>query len=267
MAEELEILQPDSRHIGKNCIYCDKTLAAGDEIVECPRCHQIHHVDCWKNNGGCARRGCPQIAQSIVGQRPAGDGPPPPIPRKYIFAGIGIVLILIIAWIFWPKPPDPAAGRSKIYVLVEASFDEQEQLEQIVSDFNDTNEEIYIELQTSTVTMIENQLLVRMAAGDAPDIFALPYHRFESMHTQIGAMYPLGDESNPAYGVQHPSQLRVMSIFVYTEHPEETMTVFKYLLTEMPRQDLTDLKKQNNIVDPRFMLDIDTFLEMYPEET
>ena len=113
--------------------------------------------------------------------------------------------------------------------------------------------------------MIENQIIVRMVAGEAPDIFSLPYHHFETMNAEIGAMYPLGDDLNPAYGVQHPSQLRALSIFVYTKYPTEALTVFKYLLSEMPRLDLTELKKQNNIMEPEFLIDIDSFLEIYSE--
>jgi len=260
--EKIEILAANAPHIGKKCIYCEKEFAANDEVVECPRCHQLHHVDCWKANGGCARRGCPQVAQTIIGEPPAGDGPPPSMSRKHLLMIVGAVLAIVLVSILWPKSPDPAAGRIKIQVLLEASFPEQMELQQIINDFNATNTEIYIDLQTTTLSAIENQLLARMAAGDAPDIFSLPYARFERMQQELGAMYPLGDSKYPAYGVQHPSQLRVLSIFVYTEHPQEALTVLRYLVSEMPRQDLTELKEQNRIIDPELMLDIDTFLSL-----
>lgn len=262
MNEKLQTLNSGSDYIGKKCIRCGKELAENDQVVCCPRCHQIHHVECWKDNGGCARRGCPQVAKTITSERPKGDGPPPPMSLKQILAIVGIIVVVIIATVVWPKPPDPAAGRTKIYVLVEASLDEQSALESLVSDFNNSNEEIYIELQTSVASMIENQLIVRMGAGDAPDIFSLPYDRFETMLDQIGAMYQLGGESNPIYGVQHPSQLRVLCVFVYTEHPTEAITVLRYLLSEMPQQDLTELKEQAHILDPEYMTDIDTFLSI-----
>ena len=262
MEEKLEILDAESRHLGKTCAKCEQKLEINDEIVECPRCHVVHHADCWKRNGGCGRLGCPQVAKAVVGERPVGDGPPPPIPRHKILIGVGIALAIILAAVFWPKPPEPAAGRTKIHVLFTASFDEQNELSRIINDFNANSEDIYIVLETTTRSMIENQLMVRMAAGDAPDIFALPYDRFEIMLDNIGAMYPIGKGPNPAYCVQHPSQLSVISIFVYTKHPEEAQTVLRYLLQEMPRIDLTELKQQAHILNPNHMIDIDTFLSL-----
>ncbi|HHT37628.1 MAG: RING finger protein [Candidatus Wallacebacter cryptica] len=262
MVEKLEVLTEDSRHVGKSCAKCEQKLEIGAEIVECPRCHAVHHADCWKQNGGCGRRGCAQVAKAVVGEKSAGDGPPPPIPPHRILLGLGIVLAVILVSILWPEPPDPAAGRTKIYVLFEASLDEQNELNRIINDFNAESSDIYIELQTSSRSMIENQLVVRMAGGDAPDIFALPYDRYEAMLDQIGAMYQLGDSDNPVYGVQHPSQLRVISIFVHTPHPYEAVEVLRYLLQEMPRRDLTELKEQAHILDPEYMVDVDTFLSL-----
>ncbi len=262
MEEKLEVLDAQSRHVGKTCPRCEKELAVDDQIVECPRCHMVHHADCWKENGGCARRGCPQVAKVVVGERRTGDGPPPPISPQHLMIAVGVIIVLILASILWPKPSDPAAGRIKITVLLEASFEEQNQLNRIINDFNSTNEEIYIELQTSTHSMIENQLFVRMAAGEAPDIFSLPYDRFETIQTELGAMYPLGDATDRAYGVQHPTQLRVISIFVHTKHPDAAITVLRYLLTEMPRRDLAAFKEEAHILDPELMLDIDTFLNL-----
>lgn len=261
MAEKIDVINSDSKHIDKECINCNETFIENDEIVECPRCHQIHHVDCWKARGGCARHGCPQAAKNVVDPPSDGDGLPPPVSRKIIFSGIGIVLAIILTSVLWPEAPDPAAGRSKIYVLVEASWEEQEKLNEIVATFNEVSEDTYIELQTTTASAIETQIVTRMIAGDAPDIFSLPYYQFEAMQQEVGAMYQLGDKDNPAYGVQHPSQFRVLSIFVYTDYPEKTLEVFEYLLTEMPRIDLTEQKRQNRIIDPEFMLDIDEFLK------
>jgi len=262
MEEKLEVLDPQSRFIGRKCPRCEQEFAAGDEVVECPRCHMVHHAACWKENGGCARRGCPQVAKTVVGERRTGDGPPPPLNPKYVMLAVGVVIALIVLTIIWPKPSDPAAGRIKISVLLEASFDELTQLNQIVGEFNSTSDEIYIELQTTSLSMIENQLFTRMAAGEAPDIFSLPYDRFERIQEELGAMYPLGDGTNRFYGVQHPSQLRVLSIFVYTKHPDAAITVLRYLLEEMPRRDLAEFKAQAHIIDPERMMDIDTFLSL-----
>ena len=78
MQEKLEVLSPDSTQVGRPCNLCAAPLAPGDEVVECPRCHKFHHADCWKAKGGCATTGCPQVAEAVVGEKPKGDGPPPP---------------------------------------------------------------------------------------------------------------------------------------------------------------------------------------------
>lgn len=258
-SEQIVILDSESRHIGKECIKCQEKFVENDEIVECPRCHQLHHVDCWKAQGGCGRYGCPQIAKTVIDTSPKGDGPPPSIPRKYIYAGITVALVIILTMIFWPKPPDPAAGRTKVVALIEAGLEEVEELNRIVDQFNNTSEEIYIVLQTTSVTLLEQQLMVRAAAGDAPDIFSLPYNRYETF-LNLDAFYPLGIEEEPYYGVEHPSKLRTLHIFFATKHPEESIKVLKYLVTEMPRQDLSLLKEQTGLIVPDTVLDIESFL-------
>ena len=52
VVEKLEVLTEDSRHVGKSCAKCEQKLEIGAEIVECPRCHAVHHADFWKQNGG-----------------------------------------------------------------------------------------------------------------------------------------------------------------------------------------------------------------------
>lgn len=257
--EQIVVLNHDSRHIGKKCVKCEEEFVENHQLVACPRCRSNHHVDCWKAGGGCGKYGCPQVARAVVDSRPVGDGPVPGVSRKYIFAGIGIGILIILAVFFWPKAPDPAAGRTKITVLIEAYFEEQDKLYQLANDFNDHNEDIYIEVQTTSVSFLEQQLMVRSAAGDAPDIFSLPYDRFE-VFLELNALYPLGTEGQPYFGVQHPSKLRTMNVFLATKHPEEAIAVLKYLLSEMPKEDLTEIKEQLDIVVPATVADIDTFL-------
>ena len=116
MEEKLEILDAQSRHVGKECSRCGKELAVDDEAVECPRCHRVHHADCWKDNGGCARRGCPQVAKAVVGERSAGDGPPPPISPQRLLIAVGVVIALIIVSII-SEISDPASAGSSAFCL------------------------------------------------------------------------------------------------------------------------------------------------------
>ena len=53
-------IKPPSKEwwAGKECPYCQTHLVAGDEVTVCRSCHQPHHSDCWRDNGGCAVFSC-----------------------------------------------------------------------------------------------------------------------------------------------------------------------------------------------------------------
>ncbi len=260
MEERLEILVQGSRHIGKECARCGEHFIENDEIVECPRCHKIHHVHCWKSKGGCARTGCPQVARTIIDDRPKGDGPLPGISPKYVFAGAGIALLIILLMTFWPKPPDPAAGRTRIVVLMESFLDEGQAFQTKIIEFNQSHPDLYIDLQTSPFSVLEQQLIARIAAGDAPDIFTLPYNRFESF-VKLEALLPIGSEDVPYYGVHHPSAFRALGIFSKTVHPKSSHDVLHYLLTHLPSRDLTEQQQQLGIQTPAYLQDTLSFLD------
>lgn len=40
------------------CLYCHGDV---DETrgPRCPECSSAHHLDCWEENGGCSKYGCP----------------------------------------------------------------------------------------------------------------------------------------------------------------------------------------------------------------
>jgi hypothetical protein len=45
-------------YIGKTCPYCQFSLKADSEVVECCACKVPHHRECWAENGGCTTFGC-----------------------------------------------------------------------------------------------------------------------------------------------------------------------------------------------------------------
>lgn len=244
MEEKLEKLQASSPQVGKKCIVCEKLVQAGEEIVDCPRCHSIHHADCWKDKGGCGKTGCRQLAINVVGEKPQGDGPPPPLPKKYVYGGIGLALILILTVFFWPKPPDPAMGRTKIQFMTEASIDEQQVIGQIVDEFNNNHPDIYIDLQMLPYGGMDTKFIVLMAAGETPDIFTMPQPR-KQMLIESNALLDLASgQDEPVYSVQHPGQLTEIGIFSQTEHVDEALEVFNYLLDNLPEADLDELRSR-----------------------
>ncbi len=214
-------------------MHCQEPLQAGDEVVECPRCHAFHHVDCWKRSGGCSRHGCPQVAKAVKGEPPKGDPPPPPVDRRFLIGGVAVGIALILAMFFWPQPPDPAAGRQKVVFMAEADFVEQEQLQNLAKEFNESQDTMFLDMQLLPYGNMEMKLIVVMAAGESPDLFTLSRPRLQQ-YAQQGALMNLGSEEEPLWGIPHPGQPRYIAMFVRPTHPEATHVVLEYLLEHLP---------------------------------
>lgn len=57
--------------LGATCPICQTTIGAGEPIMACPLCEQVHHRDCWAEVGGCATYGC-ENAPKVEKAAPAG---------------------------------------------------------------------------------------------------------------------------------------------------------------------------------------------------
>jgi hypothetical protein len=44
------------------CPYCKREIE-GPDILECPGCDTPHHLECWFENRGCTRYGCPEAPE------------------------------------------------------------------------------------------------------------------------------------------------------------------------------------------------------------
>lgn len=249
----LEKITSGSEHLGQTCIVCQQTINQQDEVVVCPRCRTIHHVDCWKGKGGCGKTGCPQIAQAVVGERPEGDGPPPPVSKWVILGGLGALIALILLSIYWPKPPDPAQGRTKIVFLGEAYYELTQEMTELANEYNEASEEIYIDLQLLPPGSVDQKLVVLIAAGEAPDVMALADDRFAYFEEQ-GALLALGEDDNgkPIYGIQHPGQLTQLAVWGSTIYPEEAQEVLHYFASRITPVDLDMLRELNLQPAPLF---------------
>lgn len=244
MTENLEKVTKGEKHLEQPCIVCQETIEKDDEVVLCPRCRSLHHVECWKDKGGCGKTGCPQIAKAIKGERPKGDGPPPPVSKKAIAAGVLAVLALIVYLVLKPAPPDPAMGRTKVVFLGESHYDLTTSMTALADDWNETNEEIYIDLQLLPSGAMEQKLVVLIAADDAPDVIAIGEERFNFFLEQE-ALLALGEDAagEPIYGIQHPAQLTQLVIWGRTEHPSEALEVLHYFKENIPPADLDLLRE------------------------
>ena len=244
MAGKTEKITTGETHAGQPCILCQKTITASDEIVICPRCRSVQHADCWKAKGGCGRAGCPQVAQAVLGDRPEGDGPPPPVSKKVIIGSVLAVALLALYIIFRPAPPDPAMGRAKVVFMGEAAYDLSEVITELADAWNASHEEIYIDLQLLPPAAMDTKLIVLIAAGEAPDVIALSEERFNFFLEQ-GALLALGQDEagSPIYGVQHPAQLSTLVVWGDTEYPEEALEVLHYFQENIPPADLDALRE------------------------
>lgn len=243
MKENLEKITQGTEHPGKSCIYCEQAINSSDQVVVCPRCRSVHHVECWKDKGGCGKTGCPQVAQAVQGDRPPGDGPPPPVSKRTIIAVASGILALILLMVFWPKPPDPAMGRTKVVVMGEAFYEVSESMEKLAEDYNATSEDIYIELQLLPAGGMDAKLIVLIAANEAPDVMAIDEDRFAYFLSQE-VLFPLGEDEagEVIYGIPHPAQLSQMVVWGATEHPEAALEVLHYFLDNIPPIDRELLK-------------------------
>jgi hypothetical protein len=62
--------------VGSLCPICQTALGAGDAMLTCPSCQQLHHQECWREVGGCGTYGCEKAPA------PASEGAPPRKPAS-----------------------------------------------------------------------------------------------------------------------------------------------------------------------------------------
>lgn len=52
---------------GKTCPFCKSPFIEGEAVVFCSHCEMPHHLECWKENGGCTTFGCTGNIGKIIG--------------------------------------------------------------------------------------------------------------------------------------------------------------------------------------------------------
>jgi hypothetical protein len=63
--------EPARTKILGKCGYCLEDIACGQETNSCPCCGALHHSECWDENKGCSRYGCPVAPEDNVIHRAA----------------------------------------------------------------------------------------------------------------------------------------------------------------------------------------------------
>lgn len=45
-------------YVGKKCPFCKAEITEADQVMVCPACGSVHHLNCWNENKGCTTFGC-----------------------------------------------------------------------------------------------------------------------------------------------------------------------------------------------------------------
>ena len=73
MAPPVPAVRPVGPATGATCPICQTDILGGESTHCCPRCQQIHHLECWREVGGCSTYGCqeaPAQDKEAPAQRP-----------------------------------------------------------------------------------------------------------------------------------------------------------------------------------------------------
>lgn len=174
MAERSYTLDAENGAVGKNCTYCGERLESGDVILECPRCRSLHHYDCWLEYGGCAKRGCPEVAESASTRRPQDEEHRRRVTPHEIGVAVGVALVLLLLGfvLFNHFTDEPAAGKNAIRVMLPYSLEDYEALVTLKEEFEAEHPDAHVYLETVPITGYREKLVILLAAKDLPDIFA-----------------------------------------------------------------------------------------------
>lgn len=115
MPEQIFVVEPHSEHIGKGCPTCHRGIEVNQTIVECPRCHTLHHEKCWYDMGGCGKVGCKGTAtkkrelDASSGAAAAADAKADlkpvstdanQLPMPVLYGIIGVLALIVIYFVF-----------------------------------------------------------------------------------------------------------------------------------------------------------------------
>ncbi|HHT27662.1 MAG TPA: hypothetical protein GXZ82_10490 [Firmicutes bacterium] len=109
MAERVIVVQPHSELIGQGCPTCNRGIEVDQRVVDCPRCHTIHHEDCWYNKGGCGKVGCSgRATRRDPDQAPNAPASVKPVssdanqlPMSVILGIIAVLVLIIVYFMFF----------------------------------------------------------------------------------------------------------------------------------------------------------------------
>ena len=251
---------------GLACAECNVPMSAGERAVFCPRCRTPHHLHCWIDHGGCAKKGCKQrVSPDLLPpkeEKPIRASKAPP----WVYAA-AVALIALIAAGLWVNARRAADERMRtIHVMLPASVD-QALWESLVEEYRPRLEaegkailltfvpEIVpvMEGQTIEAGNYDQKLLIQMAAQDAPELVLLSARRIP-LYISQGALSPVGDVAarigelvDPArlslaeldgvvYGIPLPGQDGFAAVPRTAKHHGEAKEMIEFLVTRLAQR-------------------------------
>jgi hypothetical protein len=109
LAEQVIVVQPHSDLIGRGCPTCHRGIEVNQRVIDCPRCHTIHHENCWYDKGGCGKVGCHGTASKREADAEAPNAPDKvkpvstdanQLPAGVLFGIIAILVVIIVYFVF-----------------------------------------------------------------------------------------------------------------------------------------------------------------------
>ena len=248
---------------GTQCALCGDALEDGARAVFCPRCKTPHHLDCWIRHGGCAKKGCRQLASSEL-LPPKKEEPVRASKIPAWVYGLVAALAVAIGVGLWFNARHAAAERMKtISVMLPASID-QAYWQGLMDEYNmrlaERGKSILLTFvpeivpvmqgQTIEAGYYEQKLLIQMAAKDAPELVLLAGKRMPQYVSQ-GALAPVDDVAgklsalvDPArlslathegrvYGIPHPAEDAFFAIPSTARHIEEAKELLAFVIDKL----------------------------------
>lgn len=214
---------------GESCTACGRPLQAGETAVVCPRCKAPHHRACWVDHGGCARRGCPQVALALLpdaapARRGTGEGEAAArraaARRRRWLVGVGLLTAAlgVVALTWYPqihRSPEPVIS---VHVMAWAEPGQGTQvLQETASRYQAAYPARQVTLDLVPYFAYDQKLVVLLMAGDPPDLFALPADRvaFFARQQALADLTKRWETDRPGapvrvegrvWGIRHPGQ-------------------------------------------------------------
>lgn len=261
-----KIIKLESGEHDLTCAKCDKAMVSGEQAVFCPRCRTPHHLQCWIDHGGCAKRGCKQrVSPELL---PPKDDKPIRVSRApaWVYALVA-VLILAVGIGLWVNAKRAAEERMRtVSVMLPAAVD-QALWESLMEEYRprlESEGKTYLltfvpelvpvmEGQTIEAGNYDQKLLIQMAAQDAPELVYLPTRRIPHYAGQ-GALTPVDDVAtrldsliDPArvaaaeldgtvYGIPVPGQDAFLAIPRTAKHHDVAKDLLAFVVTELAQR-------------------------------